>query len=443
MIRVLRCLSLLSCCVAVTATAWAQNNPTDELIRMRQLHVKMYPEDYAGYDGLGAAYLQKGRETADSDYFEKAKTALDKSLDLLSDDPAAGSAMTHMAIVCMTEHRFQDALFWAHNALALGSGDPSAWAIVGDALADMGDYARAAEAYSKLENPPGSADDKLGLSYERDSRLSFLRFVAGDSQGAVQLMRAALRTAIDAHMPAENIAWSDSQLAEELFQIGDFDGAERAYLAALQEYPLYYRALGGLGKVRAGQGRYIEAAELYEKAIAVVPYPEYAAALGDVFQKLHQPEAAKKEYALVEFIGHLNQVNQQIHNRDLALFYADHDMKLDESLVLARREMEVRRDIYSWDVLAWSLFKNGKFHEAADAISNALQQGTKDSQLLFHAGLIYERLGDSAAAKDFLQRALKTNPHFHVLNEEAAEKALAKLDRESGEIGKNQVRHVQ
>jgi tetratricopeptide (TPR) repeat protein len=442
MIRTLRLAVLLSCCFAVTATAWAQTNSTDEVIRMRQLHVKMYPEDYAGYDRLGAAYLQKGRETADADYYEKAKLALEKSLDLLSDDPAAASAMTHMAIACMTEHRFEDALSWAQNALALGSGDPSPWAIVGDALADMGDYARAAEAYSRLDNSFGSADEKLGLAYERESRTSFLRIVAGDSQGAIQLMRGALRTAIDTHMPAENIAWSDFQLGEDLFQIGDLDGAEKAYVAALQEYPRYYRGLAGLGKVRAAQGRFSEAAGLYEKAIAVVPYPEYAAALGDVFQKLHQPEAMKKEYDLVEFIGYLNQVNQQIHNRDLALFYADHDLKLEESLVLARRELEVRHDIYTWDVLAWSLFKNGNFHEAADAISNALQQGTKDSQVFFHAGLIYDQLGDSAAARDFLQRALNTNPHFHIFNEEVAKQVLSQIDRESAEIGNNEVRHV-
>src|ERR1700730_10102042 len=204
MIRELRCLSLLSCCVAVTATAWAQNNPTDELIRMRQLHVKMYPQDYAGYDGLGAAFLQKGRETGDADYYERAKVALNKSLDLRSGDPSAASAMTNMAVPCMSEHRFADALDWAQNALALGSGDPSPWAIAGDALADMGDYSAAAEAYSKLQSPFVSEEARVGLSYERDSRMSSLRLVAGDAEGAIPLMRNAIRLAAAANIPAEN-----------------------------------------------------------------------------------------------------------------------------------------------------------------------------------------------------------------------------------------------
>jgi tetratricopeptide (TPR) repeat protein len=201
-------------------------------------------------------------------------------------------------------------------------------------------------------------------------------------------MQSAVRTAVDLHMPAENIAWSQYQLGEEFFLAGETSEAEKAYLASLDEYPNYYRALAGLGKVRASQGRYADAAKLYKRAIAAVPYPEYAAALGDICQKAGQQEEAKKQYELVEFIGYLSQLNQQIHNRDLALFYADHDLKLRESLVLARREMDIRRDIYTWDVLAWSLYKNEKPQEAAEAISHALEQGTKDPQLFFHAGMI-------------------------------------------------------
>jgi tetratricopeptide (TPR) repeat protein len=199
------------------------------------------------------------------------------------------------------------------------------------------------------------------------------------------------------------------------------------YLASLEEYPGYYRGLAGLAKVRAAQGKYNDAAELFKKAIAAVPYPEYAAALGDVFRKIGNAQEAKKQYQLVEFIGYLSQVNQQIHNRDLALFYADYELKLNESLELARKELEVRHDIYTWDVLAWSLYKNGKIPEATDAISHALAQGTKDAQLFFHAGMIYEKAGDSAKARSYLQQALATNARFSILYSEKAAETLARL----------------
>ena len=356
---------LLFGCVAGPVHLLAQQNATDDLIQNLQARVKRYPEDHAGYAALGAAYLQKGRETADAADYELAKGALEKSLDLLSNDPSAAFASTQMAVLCMVEHRFEDALTWAQRALALGSGDPSPWAIAGDALADMGDYKGASEAYAHLRSTYGSEDEKLAYSYQRDSRMSFLRFVAGDTPGAIQLMRSAVRTAVETHMPAENIAWSQYQLGEELFLAGQTSAAENAYLASLDNCPGYYRALASLGKVRASQGRYLDAIKLYNQAIAEVPYPEYAAALGDIYRQLGQPNDAKKKYDLVEFIAYLSQVNRQIHNRDLALFYADHDLKLPEALAVAQNELEVRRDIYTWDVLAWCLFKNDKLHEAS------------------------------------------------------------------------------
>lgn len=421
----------------------AQQNATDDLIKGLQARVKRAPEDYAGYAGLGAAYLQKGRETADAADYELAKNALETSLELLSNDPAAAFAMTQMAVVCMVEHRFEDALTWAQRALALGSGDPSPWAIAGDALADMGDYQGALEAYSRLKSSYGSDDEKLAFSYQRDSRMSFLRFIAGDTQGAIQLMRNAVYTAITAHMPAENIAWSQYQLGEELYLAGETSVAERAYLASLDSYPRYYRALAGLGKLRASQEKYAEATGLYKEAIAAVPYPEYAAALGDIYQKIGQPEQAKKQYELVEFIGYLSQLNQQIHNRDLALFYADHGIKLHESLALARKELEVRRDIYSWDVLAWSLFKNEQPQEAFEAISHALEQGTKDPQLFFHAGMIYEKLGDSAKAREYLGRALQTNPEFHITYANTARQRLEQMNQRPAQVSAREVERAQ
>src|SRR5579863_10220110 len=193
MVRKILALLLLIGCLTGSAPLRAQQTATDNLIKRLQSRVKRNPEDYEGYAGLGAAYLQKGRETADAADYELAKNALEKSLDLLSNDPSAAFAMTQMAVVCMVEHRFEDALTWAQRALALGSGDPSPWAIAGDALADMGDYKGASEAYSRLKSSYGSEDEKLAFSYQRDSRMSFLRFVAGDTQGAIQLMRNAVR----------------------------------------------------------------------------------------------------------------------------------------------------------------------------------------------------------------------------------------------------------
>jgi tetratricopeptide (TPR) repeat protein len=362
--------------------------------------------------------------------FQLAEQALNKSLDLNNADFTADAAYSTLAEVCMGKHRFSDAITYAQKALALGSGDLSSFAIVGDANADMGEYERAAIAYSRLDISGESAAQPRNI-YVRDSRTSYLKFISGDTPGAIRLMQSAVTAGTEARLPAENLAWLYYELGEYEFQAGDIGAANHAYLTALNIHPGDYRALAGLGKLRGTQGRYAEAIRLYQGAIAVVPMPIYVAELGDMYTKAGNPAEAKKQYQLVEYIGLLGHINQVLHNRDLALFYADHDIKLDEALALAHKEFEVRHDIYTWDALAWALYKNGKYQEASDAMDHALRPGARDALLFFHAGMIASRLGQTSLAKDRLQTALTINPRFHVIYSATARQQLKLLENQA------------
>jgi tetratricopeptide (TPR) repeat protein len=183
-----------------------------------------------------------------------------------------------------------------------------------------------------------------------------------------------------------------------------------------------------MAQVRAAQKRYDEAIDLYRQAIAILPMPEYIAALGDVFSKVGKSDEARKQYELVEYIGKLNALNKALYNRELAYFYADHDLKPKDGLELAQRELDYRRDIYAYDVLAWNLYKNGKAEEAREAINKALSLGTQDAKLFYHAGLIYHRLGDKPKAQKYLRLALDTNPYFHTLFADEAARTLKGLE---------------
>jgi tetratricopeptide (TPR) repeat protein len=414
---------------------------TERVIQTMQSRVQRDPKDPAAYSALGAAFFQRARETGEVEDFQLAEQALNKSLDLNNADFSADAAYSTMAEVCMGEHRFSDAITYAQKALALGSGDLSSFAIVGDANADMGEYERAAVAYSRLDISGDSASQPRNV-YVRDSRTSYLKFVSGDTAGAIQLMQSAVAAGTEARLPAENLAWLYYELGEYEFQAGDVGAANNAYLAALNIHPGDYRALAGLGKLRGNQGRYAEAIKLYQGAIAIVPMPIYVAELGDLYTKAGNPAEARKQYQLVQYIGLLGHINQVLHNRDLALFYADHDMKLDEALALAHKEFEVRHDIYTWDALAWALYKNGKYQEASDAIENALRPGARDALLFFHAGMIAGRLGQNALAKDELQAALSINPRFHVIYSGVATQQLQLLQDKPGSTASQGPNHV-
>ncbi len=414
---------------AVASTSLGPVSPTDEQIRTLQDQVKRAPGDYSHYDGLGSAFFQKARETGDIAYYDLAEQTLKRALALVPQDFSAAAPLVHMALVYMGEHRFSDALSYAQKAIATGSGNSAAFAIAGDAYTDMGDYGEAATAYNTAQSLGRASSSPLALAYTIDSRMAYLRFLHGDTPEAIRLMKSAIAPALQANIPRENLAWLYFELGERYFQTGDLANADLSYQSGMAADPNHYRSIAGLAKVRAAQGKLEESIQLYRRSINIIPFPAYVAELGDVYQKTGRPAEAQQQYDLVEYIGHLGKLNQMLANRELALFYADHGINLSEALQLARNEFKVRHDIYTWDTLAWVLYKNSKFQEAAEAIKKALALHTNDSLLLFHAGMIYHSLGNDSEAQDCLSRASQANPRFHLFYAEVASQTLEEIAR--------------
>ncbi|MGH7235845.1 MAG: tetratricopeptide repeat protein [Nitrospiraceae bacterium] len=394
----------------------AQGTSTDRTIQLYQRMLHRNPNDARTYYRLGDAYIQKARESGDPTYFTLAEESLKKCLTLA---PTYGGAARHLAFVLYSKHAFEDAAVQAAKAIELDPKDNHAYGILGDAYLETGKYEQARQAYEKMI--------KIRKDLHSYSRLSGLKSLRGETKGAIEDLKRAIREGKANGRPNESIAWTQWQLGSEQFALGHLKEAEAQYLEALKTYPNYYRGFAGLAQVRAAQKRYEEAIDLYRKAIAIIPLPDSVGALGDVYMQVGRPEEARKQYDLVEYIGYLNTLNKVLYNRELAYFYADHDMKLRESLELAKKELEVRRDIYAYDVLAWALYKNELPQEAAAAAGEALKLGTKDAKLFFHAGMIYHRLGEAEKAQQYLQRALSTNPYFHIFHADVAQRTLTAL----------------
>ncbi len=402
----------------------AASSETDKQIQAFEDRVKKSPGDYAGYDGLGSAFFQKARETGDITYYDLAEQTLKHALASAPQDFRSADPLVHMALVYMGEHRFSDALACAQKAIGTGAGNLAAFAIEGDAYTDMGDYDDATTAYGVVQSLGRTVLSPLALAYMSGSRMAYLSYLQGDLAGSIQLMKSAIGAALQTNVPRENMAWLYFELGERYFQAGDLQNADLSYQSGISADPNHYRSLAGLAKVRAAQGKLEEAIELYQRSIAIVPFPVYVAELGDVYKKAGRTTEARQQYDLVEYIGHLSKLNQVLANRELALFYADQGIKLPVALELARKELEVRHDIYTWDAVAWALYRNGQFQEAAEAINKALRLHTNDPLLLFHAGMIYHSVSKDSDAEDFLNQALKTNPQFHIFYAEMARRTL-------------------
>ena len=385
----------------------------DKQIQTLQSLLRDNTNDWQSYSQLGLAYLQKARETGDPSYYQKVEEALNKTLEHQGDDYVTVSAMGALALA---RHQFHSALEWGERARQLDPDRTYAYGVIADAQIELGQYAEAIETLQTMVD--------LRPDMSSYSRISYIRELHGDTHGALKMMQAA----VDGGVPnLESTAWTRTQLGTLYFNTGNLEQAELEYAQTLNDRPGYIYALAGLGRVRAAQGKTGEAIELLTEATNVMPLPEFVITLGDLYQANGQTDAAQRQYSLVGAIEQLYRSNGVDMDMEIALFNADQDKDLAANAERAREAYANRPSIHAADVLAWALYKAGKYEEAKSYSQEALRLGTKDALKLFHAGMIAYRLGENVQAQEYLKQALTINPHFSVLYSDEAQTTLKSL----------------
>lgn len=384
----------------------------DEEINKSLELIKKTPDSPTGYTILATIYIKRARETGDFSLNSKAETAVDKAIEIKADDV---NARKLKAALQLTFHRFDKALEMGTELQKEFPSDPFVYGILTDANVELGNYDEAVKMGQKMvDMRPNTA------SY---ARVAHIRSLYGDHEGAVEMFTTAARTA-DPN-DKESQSWCLVQLGDELMKNGKYAEAEKVYDEALQNFPNYYLAIAGKGHARAAQGDYENGIKFLTEADNRIPNVKATIWLGDIYNKQGNAEKAKQQYDLVEVIEQKIGINND--QKQLALMWADQDVKLDQALEIAKREHEMRKDIYTADVLAWTFYKKGNFEEAKKASDEAMRLKTGDALILYHAGMIEKELGNKAKAKELLKKALDINPMFDILQSEIAKKNLAEL----------------
>ncbi len=378
-------LATVLCCLAaaalLTKTAFAETRKVqtarmsaDERIAFFEKSLRETPDDPGVQAGLASAFIQKMRETTDFAYLNRAAAIVDK---MLAADPTSYDGIRLSAEIETHRHNFPHAAELASSLLERNPSDAGVLGILGDSLMELGRYDEAGKAYEQML--------ALAPNLTSYNRIAYHRFVTGDAKQALDWMA----TAVAAGSPtAENLAWCLVEFGDMLWKTGRTDDARIAYEQALKTLPGYHRAYAALGRIFAADGNLKEAAAHFQKAQAVIPLPEYAEALEDIYTKLGKTEEAEQQRALIDVIDKLGRANGEKGNRALALVYADQNRNLDRALELIRGELETRKDVYTYDALSWVLFRSGRQKDAEDASRKALAQHTPEPMFLYHAGMI-------------------------------------------------------
>lgn len=374
--------------------------------------IEKKPDSPLGFNQLAVVYINQARRSGDFSLNVKAESAVNRALEIA---PVDVPSRKLQASLNLTFHRFNEALELGKKLQAELPKDAFVYGVLTDANVELGNYDDAvAAAQQMVDLRPNSS------SY---ARVAHLRSLYGDMKGAVEMFKTAARTADPADAEAQ--AWCLTQLGDEYWKYGKYVDAEHAYDEALQLLPNYHLAMVGKGRLRASRSDFQQAIEILTSTTNRVPNVEATILLGDIYQKMGETEKARAQYDLVEVIeARLGLNNDQ---KRLALLWADQDTKLDQALEITRREIDLRKDIFTADARAWTLYKNGSLVEAKTAIADAMHLKTKDARTIYHAGMIEKGLGQKKEARRLLSEALRLNPMFDLLQADNARTALLEL----------------
>lgn len=386
--------------------------PTQATIERLQAAVRANPGDGDSQRDLGFALAQRVRETADPSLYAPALAAFDAALAI---EPEDALALTGVAGIQLGKHEFAAGLVTARKAIALSPSLVAGYAAEVDALVELGRYHDADAAAGLMF---GLASDLTTLA-----RVSYLAELRGHLDSSLTAMRQAANSP---GLAPENTAYVDALLGNLLVYSGNPAAAAASYAAALALVPGHAPSLAGEGRLAVGAGDEATAIARFSEAAAIVPLPEYVIALGDAQAAGGDLAAAKRSYDLARAEIQLFKAAGVIVDVDLALLEADHGDPRS-ALEYATSAFAATPTVRAADALAWVLHRLGRDRDALTHVKEALRLGSIDPILRYHAGVIEAALGDVAAARRDLGRAVATDPGFSATGAADARRILATL----------------
>ena len=362
-------------------------------------------------------YLQKVRETADTEYYTKCDDLLARAVAL---EPSNDQVIAAQSALAYGRHNFPAGLELAMKAVALNPNKIAYYGLLGDGQIELGRYTEAVSSFQTM------VDKRPDLSSY--NRVAYIRELYGDIEGA----KSALRSAIGAGSSyPENVAFSQVELGK-LYARTDLTQAEETFNQALYTYKDFPPALEGLGRVAFARNDYKKALQYFQQAFDDLPLAQYSTALGDTYRAMGNETKANQQYYLAQIAFDQSSASGVNNDYEVSTYLSERGRDTARALDLAKKSLSVRPNIFSFDAMAWALYNSSNYSEAQLRINEALKPGLKVPIVYFHAGMIAIKLGQTEKAREYLKTALELDnyfleSHFSLLDRKAATAALERL----------------
>jgi tetratricopeptide (TPR) repeat protein len=342
---------------------------------------------------LAALQMEEGRMTGDERAFAEAESLARRSLAERTRRNGRSAALLVNSL--LAQHRFREALVSARDLADAEPDEPAYRALLAEALLEVGGYDEVLQELNAIR----THREDLGIA-PRFARWAELTGRVGDAR---RILRSARDAALlRADLSGEQRAWFSLRLADLEFRHGNLRSAAQAISHGMMVSPGDWRLLLARARLSVVEEDWTSASRDLEEVIATVPTPEAFALLATTRQSLGLDEEATAFeailLALVEKPGALH--------RTWAFALLDRGQGIDKIITAASADTLVRQDAHTLDLLSWALHRAGRTAEALPIIRRAVQTGTAEPSLRFHAGVIEANAGNYDAARSHLNMAL-------------------------------------
>ncbi|MEZ4685582.1 MAG: tetratricopeptide repeat protein [Bacteroidia bacterium] len=286
---------------------------------------------------------------------------IDSALELQPKADEQFQALSYKASVLLSLHQFEKALGVAEKAVQINPHNAQIYGALVDAPVELGNSAEAVKMADKMVS--------IRPDLRSYSRVSYLREIYGEKQGAIEAMEMAVKAGLPG---TEEAAWARLNLGGLYYKNGDTAMAEAQYQRILAERPNYPFAIAAQAQIAADKGEFEQAEILLNTAIELIPEVGFYQQLAAIYQNTGREK--EKEKTVSEMLLMLKDDEAQGHNMGLA--YAELHLELShnyaEALKYANEEYAARPQNSEVNTMLAKVYaKMGRAEEAEKHLKKA------------------------------------------------------------------------
>ena len=291
----------------LTGVEWDKVQSTYQDCRM---NIMEDSNDFATYIKLAEVFMHEARVTGEhGHYYPSALQILNKVLKNEKEGTDVRfNALLYKASVLLSQHEFKEAKELSLEALKINKYNAQLYGTLVDALVELGEYNDAVLMGDKMVS--------LRPDLRSYARISYLREIHGDLNGAIEAMTMAAQAG---YPGMEQTAWTKLTLGELYEKNDEPEKAYEIYEQILEERENYPFAIAALGKLELVNENYKKAELLLQKAANIIPEVGYFCDLAKLYKATGR--GTKFEETIQEILVMLQDDVDSGHNMNLE--YAD------------------------------------------------------------------------------------------------------------------------